>query len=140
MSFDTELRAYWLSKSAITAIAPAARVHQSNVPEAYAGAYLWYSRAGIDRADTLDMTTADNVDPWEQRFDVEAISEDQGEAIDLGSVIESLHGDRGNFGAGQIQGVFVEDQIEGYVPRGVMSDKGLEVAALVVVFIGYTPP
>lgn len=140
MSFDTDLRAFLLAQSAISTPIGGARLHQNHVPESYGGTYLWIGRSGIGRADTLDMTPADNVDPWQQRFDAEAISENQADAMDLASAIESLHGYRGSFGTGTIQGVFCEDQVDGYVARGVMSDLGLDVGALVLTFIGYAPP
>jgi len=136
MSLGADLRTWLLAQGGISALV-GTRVHQNRAPEGYDGPYIYFRRRSVTHEDTVDMPAGDAA--FEQSFDVEAIAEDQDQAMDLGELLLALHAYRGSFGGGTVQGVFVEDQSDDYVPRGLMGDTALEFAALDFNIIGYTP-
>lgn len=137
MSFGADLRAWLIAQPAVRAIA-ARRVHQNRAPESYAGPYVWFARRSIDQQDTtLDQEPGEIA--YRQRFDLEAIADTTGDAMQLAAALQQLHTYRGAFGAGTVQGVFIEDQADDYTPRGLMADEALDFGALDLLVIGYTP-
>jgi hypothetical protein len=69
----------------------------------------------------------------EQQFDLEVISDDLDEAQDIAHATRKfLNGKRGTFGTQTVQGVFVEDHNDDYIPKGVASEEAYHVAALAV--------
>lgn len=69
----------------------------------------------------------------EQQFDLEVISDDLDESQDIAHAARKfLNGKRGTFGTQTVQGVFVEDHNDDYIPKGVVSEEAYHVAALAV--------
>lgn len=135
MSIGEDLLTYLLADSSI-ASAVGTRCHQNKAPHGYDGQYIWFGRAATENADAID--DAAGTAPFRQYFDVECCSDDIDEAIDLADLVKAKHLARGSFGAGTIQGVFVTDHADDYIPRGVNSDEGMHVAALQLELVGYT--
>lgn len=122
-----------VGSTAILAVFPGAAtpnaVVQSVEPEYPPHPRIWYGRNGSNEELTLDAAGG----LVEHTFDVEVISDDLDECQDIASVVKRyLHGKRGTFGTQTVQGVFVEDQTDDYVPRGLSGEEGLHVAALSV--------
>jgi len=115
------------------------RCHQNRAPEQYGGAYLWFARRSIQHADTIDMAAGSGAVPFRQSFDVEGISKDGDEAMALADAVLALHAHRGAVGDGTVQGIFVYDRTDDYVPRGLMADEALEYSALEMEIVGYVP-
>jgi hypothetical protein len=125
----TNLRAVLLADSAVAAIV-STRVHQSVVPESVEAPYVWFTRDRSDGPRCLDNGVARNT---EQQFSIECIAEDLSTSQTLADAVSAaLDGKRGTFGDDTVQGVFVDDQTDDYIPRGVSSDDGAFVAALQV--------
>jgi hypothetical protein len=67
------------------------------------------------------------------RFDLECISTGMDEALDLGKTVKDyLHGSRGTLTGttAVVQGIFVENKDDDYLPRNEGSDDGRTVVAL----------
>lgn len=127
----TNLRAFLLDATAITDIVGDTGVYQGMVPQDVALPYVWFRRASRRLEPTLDAEPGD--DPDELWFDVEAISDDLDVAQSLADAITDALGNyRGTFGDALIQGAFVDDQDDDYVPRGTVGETELHVAALAV--------
>lgn len=108
------------------------RIHQNYVPETSRWPLIWLGRVaeetplslGGEEAGEVGLTTRTD-------FDIECISDDMGQAIDLGFATKrALHGVRGAFGDGSVQGVFVNSKDDQYVPKGIGDDKALHWTAL----------
>lgn len=124
------LRAFLLADAGVAAIV-GTRIHQSNVPQDSDLPYLWLRRASRDHDRTLDAVVGE--EPESERYDLEAISDDLDEAQDLSlAVKDCLDNYRGTLGAATVQGCFVEDQNDDYIPRGIMGDEPLQFSALSV--------
>lgn len=136
MSFAVDFRAYLLAQSAI-ASAVGERVHVGMVPEETEPPYLWMQRAGASHERTLDQPQGET--PFEERWDLEAIAAEPDDLATLDEAIRGLDSARGDFGDGRMQALFVEDQADDYVPKGVWSDEGLDVAAYQITVYGYAP-
>lgn len=134
MSYAANLRAWMVRQPAIGRLV-GDRVHHVHVPQKYAGTYVWFARGGRELADTLEM--AAGTEPLGVVWDVEAISRSPDEVANLVELLEGVHGHRGAFGDGTVQGVFVDQQADGYVPQGLGIDLGLEVAAFSMTIYGY---
>lgn len=130
-----DIRTWLLADASISAVV-GARVHQNKVPQASAAPYVWYGRATTANEDALDDPAGTT--PFSQIFDIESISDDIDEALDLADLLKAKHLARGTIGSGTVQGVFVTDHADDYIPRGVDSDDGRHVAALQFEFMGYT--
>ena len=126
----------WLRADASILDLAGTRVHQNKAGNKYNGQYIWYGRATTQNEDALNDPAG--TDPFSQIFDVEAISDDIDEALNLADLLKAKHLARGTFGAGTVQGVFVSDHADDYIPRGINSEDGLHVAALQFEIMGYT--
>jgi len=129
-----DIRTWLLADASISAVV-GTRVHQNKAPQASTTPYIWYGRATTQNEDALadDAGTA----PFSQIFDIEAISDDIDEALDIADMLKAKHLSRGLIGGGRVQGVFVTDHADDYIPRGDNSDDGRHVAALQFEFMGY---
>ena len=134
-----DIRTWLLTDSSITAMvgstAAAARIHQNKAPQNESTPYIWYGRATTNNEDAIDDPAGTL--PFSQIFDIEAISDDIDEALDLADLLKAKHLARGTLGTGSVQGVFVTDHADDYIPRGDNSDDGRHVAALQFEFMGY---
>ena len=125
----TNLRTFLLADTDVAAIV-ATRVHQSSVPESVDAPYIWFTRDRSDGPRCLDNGVARTT---EQQFSVECIAESLSTSQALADAVsDALDGYRGTFGDSTVKGVFVDDQTDDYIPRGVSSDDGAFVAALQV--------
>ena len=138
-SLGEDFRTFLLASSDIAARV-GTRVYQNEVQQEEGAAlsdYIWYERANIEREDTLDMAAGER--PWVEFLNVEAVSTDIDNALDLADDLRGLHGSGpGDFGGGTAQAVFVTDQTDDYIPRGD-GDGGRHVAALSFQVIGHSP-
>jgi hypothetical protein len=130
-----DIRTWLLADTAIAAVV-GGRVHQNKAGDRYLGPYIWYGRATTQNEDALDDSAGTK--PFSQIFDIESISDDIDEALSIADMLKAKHLARGTFGGGKVQGVFVSDHADDYIPRGSNSDDGLHVAALQLEFMGYT--
>lgn len=133
---NADLRAYLLAQAAIATIVGTS-VHVRAVPQEIAPPYLWLARAGADLERTLDQ--AQGAEPFETRYDVEAISDDPQELETLAQAVRALDCAKGVCGSGTMQLLLVEDHTDDYVPKGVFSDEGLDVASFAITVYGYEP-
>lgn len=123
----TRLRTHLVTDSAIAALV-GENVHQGNVPQSIDGDYIWFGRSGVE---SLRVLAAGAIDPLAVRFDVEAISHDLDRCQQIASAIRTrCDAYRGTFADTTVQGIFVEDHSDDYIPRGVFSDDGPHVAAM----------
>lgn len=126
------LRTFLLADATIAATI-GTRCHQGMVPQADIATlpYVWFARSRRQLDRTLDAAAGDPAD--EQWFDVECISDDLDESQDLAEAVEDrLNNYRGTLGTQSVQGIFLDDQDDNYVPRGTMGETELHVAALAV--------
>lgn len=136
MSMSEDFRAFLLSKPDI-ANSVGSSVHVNSVPEETTPPYIWMRRSGAGSERSLG--DAQGTAAFEERWDLEVISDSPGEAEDLAASVRNLDGARGTFGTGTIQALFVEDYSDEYVPKGVFSDSGLDVVPFQIVIYGYAP-
>lgn len=135
--FATYFRAFLLAEPTIASLV-VDHVHVGNVLQDVDPPYIYIQRAGTGHERTLDQ--AQGTWPFEERWDLECISDDPDELQSLADSVRRLDSARGAFGVGgSIQGLFVEDQQDDYVPKGVNSDEGLDVAAFQITVYGYEP-
>lgn len=139
MTTIDDLRAFILDDATVAA-AIGERAHQNHQPTADAFApgeldgdgdalpYVVYFRRG--RELELSTDAAAGEDPHVEFFDVEIYGDDLGEVEAIADAIKALGPYRGAFGAGAVNGFFVEDHSDDYIPRGNLADAGLHLAAL----------
>jgi hypothetical protein len=103
---------------------PITQIAQEKIPESFnsdAG-MIWFARRGIDPARTMEQSES-GIEPTEQFFDIEVYHPD----LDVVEAVTLLihHQDcyRGDFGSGEVQGVFVSDQTDDYVQQVDTTDK-----------------
>ena len=124
-----DLRTFLLVDQDITALVDG-RVHQAKMPEQSRYPAVWFARAG--RNEPLDLDGTGGL--TQHRFDLECLSTDLAQAEDLADATWSyLHGHRGTFGTRSVQGVFLSDQDEDYIPRGAAGDDGIHAVAIAAV-------
>jgi len=131
---SADLRTFLLAQVALTELV-ATRIHVNHVPQESDLPYLWIGRAGTTHERTLDQAQGEQ--PFEERWDCEAIAGTEDEAQTLGEAIRGLDCAKGTFGDGTIQLLLVEDQRDDYVARGVPSDEGYSICAFSVGIWGY---
>jgi len=102
-------------------------MQQAGNPESPAHPRIWYGRTGASE----EVDLAGDGGLTEEHFDLEVISDDLDEAQHIASVVKRfLNGKRGTFGTQTVQGVFVNDHNDDYIPRGISDESGLNVAAI----------
>lgn len=136
MSLASDFRAFLLAQPAIADLVGDS-VHVNSVPEHVEAPYIWLRRARIAHERSLDQAQGEQ--PHEEGWDLEAITDDPSEIDALADAVLGIDSARGAFGYGTIQGLFIESQADDYVPRGLYSDEGLDVAAFQVAIYGYVP-
>ena len=113
------------------------RVHYLMVPESYSGPYLWYGWAGSGDDEDLFLGQLPGYDPFREEFDVEIISDDVRDIVNLARRLKLHSTFRGDFGDGRIQGLFVRDHSDQYIPRGIGGDEGLSFSSVRLEIVGY---
>lgn len=129
-----DLIAVLVGSTNVTGIA-GTRVQQNSVNVDDDFPRIWLGRSGSE--EDLDLSAVGGL--RRDDFDVECMAEgtqanDTGldSAIDLAEKAKTLlSGKRGSFGSRSVQGVFVLDHDDDYVPKGITED-GVHIAALQV--------
>lgn len=124
---EENLRSWLTAYASLNAIV-GERVHVNVIPEESDPPYIWLGRAGIEREGTIDESPGSQ--PFRERFDVEIYGKDIDKVMEAAALMHARNAYRGAFGAGSIQGVFVVDHADDYIPRGAMDDEGLHGAFL----------
>src|SRR5688572_11352437 len=117
------------------------RIHQNKVPQDKQKPFIWFGQSGIEQATTLDQQPG--MQPFSRTFDVECVSPDINEALDLAEEVRDLcHCYRGELSADTdtteptvVQGIFVHEHDDQYFPKSIDGDEGLFVAALSIEII-----
>lgn len=135
-TFAENFRVFLLAKPAIAAVVTT-HVHVGSVPQEIVPPYLYLQRARANHERTLDQTQGEV--PFEEQWDLEAIADTPADLAALSEAVRGIDCARGTFGAGTMQSLFLEDQADDYIPKGVYSDEGLDVAAWTVTIYGYKP-
>lgn len=112
MSISTNLVRYLNSVAAITALVDD-RICQAPMHEKEKLPYVVFMRSG--RPSELDLNGVEVV--GQTLFDIECRGRNQGEAEAVSDAVrDALQGHRGTWGVIRIQGVFVTDQDDDYIP------------------------
>jgi hypothetical protein len=130
-----QLRTWLLTDNSLKALVGAEGVHQNVLPEDVHDPAVWFSRARVEHEDVIDQ--AAGAGPFRETFDVEVIGLDVDQVEDAAEILRLKHCYRGTFGTGTVQGIFVRDHKDDYIPRGVLADDGSNVAALEFEIVGY---
>lgn len=95
------------------------RVHQNSIPETITMPRVWYTRAS-----SVEEVDNDGVGGLtESSWDIECHAEDLDDALNLADNVKSLlNGTKGSFGDDTVQGIFVEDHDDDYLPKGLGED------------------
>jgi len=130
-SLGEDIRTTIVGSTAILAeystIAKPHACEQNAYPENPPDPRIWFRRAREETLKHMDTTSG----PTESEWDVEVIGTDDDTVLDLAEVVRTtLDGYRGAFGSRTVQGVFVSDHDDEYIPRGVADEEGFTVAAL----------
>jgi hypothetical protein len=131
------LRTWLLSDNSLKALVGNDGVHQGILPEKPHDPVVWFGRARTQTEDTLDQAAGER--PFREAFDVEAIGLDIDQVEDVAEILRTKHLYRGSLGSGMVQGVFVSDHADDYIPRGILADDGSHVAAMQFELVGFTP-
>lgn len=95
------------------------RIHQNNVPESIVHPRVWFTRA----ASFEEVDNDGNGGLTDSSWDIEchALTLDAAESV-ADAVKTLLNGHRGAFGGDTVQGIFVEDHDDDYLPKGLGED------------------
>lgn len=108
----------------------AGRMSYVRVPQNTIKPYIWYAQSGSTHDVALDDSPGG---PNRRTFDLECISTVPDEARSIVDAVQAaLNSYRGSFGDSTCQGIFAQEQQDGYEPRGISGDSGLYVCALLV--------
>lgn len=128
-----DLKTYVTASTSVNAVI-SGRMHQNSPPQDSSKPFIWYARSSENQGVTMDG----NGDPRRVEFDVECISTSVSASESLADKVKDrLNGKQGTFGNSTVQGSFVSDHSDDYLPKGVGSDGGLH-AATFNVLIWYT--
>lgn len=117
MSVATSLRSFLVAMPGSTI----AQVAQQHIPEGYnpdAG-FIWFARRGTESNRTFSQSVGP---PEQQFFDIEIYDFDITKVESVADLLQGYDGYRGTFGAGEIQGLFIDTQSDDYEPRVLMTD------------------
>ena len=133
-NFGQDFRAFLLAQSGIAAVV-GSHVHVGSVPQEIEPPYIYLQRARATHERTLGQGQGET--PFEEQWDVEVIVDDPTKLETLAAAIRGVDCARGTFGAGRMQGLFLDDQADDYIPKGVFSDAGLDTVAWSATVYGY---
>ena len=135
-TIGTDIRTWLIADAAITAVV-GARVFENKINQGNDdNVCIWFARATTSGEDALDDDSGTK--PFRQIFDLEVISKDIADTNTVADLITAKRLHRGTFGVGKVQGVFIDDHSDDYIPRGVNSDDGWHIAAFQLDIAGYT--
>jgi hypothetical protein len=103
------------------------RVQEGRITQGFKTPSIWYRRATVRHERALGE---EGEDPFSETFDVEVWADDRAEADAIADLIRARDGYEGAFGEGTVQAVFVDEQVDDYVPITAAGDEGESVAAL----------
>lgn len=122
------LRSFLLADATVTGLIGTRLYHNQTPGFNPTLPFVWIRRRGID---DLDLIDGDEYPPFYEYFDLEAVSDDVGEALAVADACrDRLHGHKGVMGAGAVNGIRVQDQSDDYLTRNDDADERLTVAAL----------
>lgn len=126
-----DLRSFLILDVSISGLV-SSRVHQDHVPDDKALPYIWFAQAEVEFSD--ELAPAAGLAPFARYFDFECYDSDANNARTLAEAVRNrLAFYRGYLDAAltrAVQGIFVEEHEEGYLPRGHNGDVGLYAATL----------
>ena len=132
-NFASDFRAFLIANSPLAALV-STRVHVGSVPQPTTAPYVWIGRRGVFHERTISQAVGEQ--PFEERWDLEA----WGSIDDVQTIAEAIRDldcAKGSFGSGTIQLLQVEDHSDDYIPKGVFSDEGYDLAAFQITVYGY---
>lgn len=95
------------------------RIHQNNVPETLVLPRVWYTRAASFKEVDNDGIGSLTDSSWD--IECQALTLDA--ALDVADAVKDLlNGKKGAFGDDTVQGIFVEDHDDEYLPKGLGED------------------
>lgn len=104
------------------------RIHQNHMPERSTYPAIFYIRNSRNRELTLDKQAGLTQTVW----NVECLSTNMDEAIELSDVIADLNGYIGSQNETTFKAVFVDDVDDDYTYQNDASDEGISMVALTV--------
>lgn len=129
----SDFRAFLIADAGISALV-SSRVHVGSVPQPTAVPYIWIGRRGVFHERTINQATGEQ--PFEERWDLEVWG-DIGDVQNIAEAVRDLDCAKGTFGDGMVQLIQVEDHSDDYIPKGVFSDEGHDLAAFQITLYGY---
>lgn len=128
-----DLKTYVTAATSVNAVI-SGRMHQNSPPQESSKPFIWYRRSNENTPLTMDGAAGIH----RVEFDVECITTDPVTSESLADKVKTrLNGASGAFGSSTVQGAFVNDHLDDYLPKGVGGDSGL-IAAAFNVLIWYT--
>lgn len=116
-------------KAVLTNYAAIGAVEQDTYRQSPPLPRIWFSRS----IQNTELDVNGNGGLEQSSWDIEVQSDVIGTAQNLASVVKSyLNGKMGTFGTQTVQGVFVNDHDDNYIPRSISSEDGIYVAAMSV--------
>lgn len=106
------------------------RMHQDSVPQDEPRPFIYFGRTGVRLERCHDDAAGEA--PFSHTFAVECVADTPRDMNTLVDAVRTLDLYAGTFGDSTIQGMFIEDQSDDYVPINAAGDKGRHVAALSV--------
>jgi len=114
-------------RAVLTNYAQIGAVEQDTYRESPPLPRIWFSRS-IQNAE-VDLSGTAGLE--ESSWDIEVQDDEIGTAQNIAAVVKKyLNGKYGSFGTQTVQGVFVHDHDDQYVPRSISSEDGIYVAAM----------
>ncbi len=137
MTISTDLRAFLLADPAIVAIV-GDNVSQNKIPQGVDQLpAIWFRRSTSTDELTLAVNPGNNVQ-FTEEFDVEAVTDDDVELMEeLVGLLKGHQSQRGVFGSGIVQAIFVDDSTDSYRPTNTSGDDGRHVGSLSFQVVGY---
>lgn len=123
--FAEDLRTFIVGSTAVTALV-STRVHYNRIPQSSARPHIWFRVVSDTEERTMDRVGGLH----EAYADVEcvALSESSAQSI-ADAVKDRLDGYKGAAGNATVQGSWLRDKDDDYVPFSIESDEGAHVIA-----------
>ena len=130
-SIGEDIRTFIIGSTSVAshfdAITAPGVVEQNKIRQEAPSPRIWYQRDTEE--EQVDLTGAGGL--VESTWDIEVHSTDDDARFDIADALKArMNGYFGTFGSRKVQGVFIKDHEDDYIPRGVGSEEGFYVAAL----------
>lgn len=127
MTVDADFRTFLLADATIAGLTSV--VALNHVPQFDEAPYVWFGR--ISSREEVDLGGEGGI--VDTAFAVECVATDVATAVSLGEAVRArCNGWRGTMGATRVQGMFVEDAADDYVPRSDFEDESIDIVAIEV--------